>query len=140
MIPLINTNTKIPDTPAPCNNAPNHWLVPSSVAAVRNIQASMIRNNGFNMEANIVPVLTPLVTLSVGGKERRKKRIPYMTAGRNKTAIRYRQSMCILSIMKYEINPPITIPPGNQTWNRFNMVVLSLGYRETTSGLQAAST
>ena len=35
---------------------------------------------------------------------------------------------------------PTTIPPGNQTWNLFNIVVLLSEYISAINGLHAAST
>ena len=42
--------------------------------------------------------------------------------------------------MKLVAKAPITIPPGNQTWNLFSIVVLLLVYISAINGLQAAST
>ena len=42
--------------------------------------------------------------------------------------------------MTFVARAPITIPPGNQTWNLFNIVVLLLEYISAIKGLHAAST
>ena len=43
-------------------------------------------------------------------------------------------------VMKFEVRAPITIPPGNQTWNLLSIVVRLSVYMSAIKGLQAAST
>ena len=57
-----------------------------------------------------------------------------------KVATNIIQLIFITSIIKKPKTLPITIPPGNQTWNLFNIFVFSFGYNVATNGLQAAST
>lgn len=45
-----------------------------------------------------------------------------------------------MSVINLETRAPITIPPGNQTWNLLSIVVRFLVYISAISGLQAAST
>jgi len=45
-----------------------------------------------------------------------------------------------LSLKNVPINEPITIPPGNQTWNLLSICVFLSGYISAIRGLQAAST
>ena len=64
MIPLINTSNRMEGTPTVDNSSAIHWLVPSSVAAVRNIQQIIKMKSGFKHSFIISTLDTPKATRS----------------------------------------------------------------------------
>ena len=124
--PVIQTRTRMPETPAFSRIDGIHWPGPSSVAAVISMQRTITRKRGFRHAANIAPVETPISTRSVRGRRWPRKSAPYAASGRSMVA------NCAFHPRPAwprpnPTRPPMTMPPGNHTWNWFSFVVLSFG-------------
>ena len=74
MSPVIQTSTRMPETPAFSRIAGIHWPGPSSVAAVASMQTTIRMKIGCRHAVNISPVETPMSTRSVLGSVCPKKR------------------------------------------------------------------
>ena len=114
--------------PPASNTAGIQRLGPSSTEAVMAMATSITHMRGVAKAAlNISPRPTPARTPSVAGKGCASRSHPYASVGtRMRPSLSCQAPNPTASKPKLP-NPPITTPPGNQTWNRLSLTVLFSG-------------